>query len=106
MSSPEVRNLIVGIYGRIAHNLVMYRITDRHDYLNEFLSHAAKILVQSNLPDEIIGEIINKAMEQSDLEYKMYLEGVAIRSFGGSEVTAESLIGFHCERLLELLAKD
>lgn len=101
MASPEVRNLIIGIYGRIAHNLVMYRITDRDDYRQVFLAQCATILVKSDLPDDVIGEIIDRAMEQANKEYDMYLNGVGISSFGGSEVTADSLIGFHCEMLAE-----
>lgn len=99
----KINSMIIGIYSRMSHNLVMHRITNNNNYLNIFLAQSAKVLVESGLPDDIIGRIINRSMEQADHEYKMYQNTNEILSYGGSQVTAEALIGHHCDLLQDLL---
>lgn len=79
-----------------------------------FLLQCADILVKYKLPEDIQREIINGAMAQSATEVELALGHCRtsgsvfdyVKSSGGSEITPEALIGFHCKTLSELLEEE
>lgn len=104
--SVRVKNLLIGIKGRIAHNLTMYKVTNQEEYNETFLQQCAGILVTYDLPDEVRTDIIHSAMEASRSELESFRSFADLHSFGGSQVTADALIGFHCEELSNLLKEE
>jgi hypothetical protein len=102
----ESKNLSIGIYSRISHNLVMYRITGKDDYYDKFLCECAAVLVTYDLPNEVRKDILSKAMDAYEEELSYVNSGGSVQSYGGSSVTVDALIGYHCELLADVLKKE
>lgn len=99
----QERNLLIGIYSRISHNLTVYKITGQEESYQKFLIEAAHVLVIYDLPDETRKYIIDKAMQQHRLELEHFERTGLIESFGGSAIKADVLLGFLCEELCDIM---
>lgn len=99
--TPDQKNIAIGIYSRIAHNLVMYQLTDRQEYGNMFFNQCAQVLVQYNVPDNVAKYIINNAMAAAKQELEHATSVMQVKSYGGTEVTPDALIGAFCEMLAD-----